>query len=191
MPLPEGKRIPDWAKKERLHDLEWIADNLYFLWPLSRASFKKLGRGAIVVDTTSRPAGQGHPFAYISQKGIAGLNDPDAWRMVNVYDPGVELVTMLLKREGRVSTYRIKAPWAGKEQVERELGSPTSTIQPPLEESKDRLEKDAELLQKAQAGELPCPNCGKPLKGVMLDEDIYQGVMLFCEDQGGCGFYEL
>lgn len=50
---------------------------------------------------------------------------------------------------------------------------------------------EAELLQRADKGILPCPWCDLPLKGEFVyyeleDDDFYAGVRLSC----GCGFVE-
>jgi len=84
------------------------------LWPVAEQSYIKEGRGAIVVDTTSRPTGAGNPFLYMPQAGVEKLNDADALRMVKQYDPDSEFVSMLLKHRKRVSTYRIRVPGTPK-----------------------------------------------------------------------------
>jgi hypothetical protein len=110
MPLPERPPLPEWAKEERGRDLAWIQENLHVFWPAAQKGYKNLGRGAIVVDTTSRPTGQGNPFLYLPEAGIEKLNDQDALRMVRAYDPTWELVAMLFKSRDRMSTYRIGIP---------------------------------------------------------------------------------
>ncbi len=110
MSLPERRRIPDWAHRERARDLSWIQENLHIFWPAARRGFQDSGRGAIVVDTTARPTGAGNPFAYLSEAGLEKLNDQDALRMVRAYDPSWEFVTMLFKAEDRLSTYRVGVP---------------------------------------------------------------------------------
>lgn len=110
MPIPERQNIPEWAKQERGRDLTWIQENLHILWPAAQHGFINFGRGAIVIDTTSRPTGEGNPFIYSTKKEVENIEDPDALRMVTQYDPTWELVTMLLKRAGRVSTYRVGLP---------------------------------------------------------------------------------
>jgi hypothetical protein len=113
--MPERRRrppIPEWAERERLSDMAWLAENLHVLWPAAQTAFAALGRGAITVDTTSTPTNAGHPFYYLTQEQVNALGDADALRMVGEYDPSWELVTMLLKIEERVSTYRIGVPGA-------------------------------------------------------------------------------
>jgi len=50
--------------------------------------------------------------------------------------------------------------------------------------------QEAEVLQKAEAGVLPCPWCGQMLRAEMLVSGDYEGVVLSCPDGGGCGFRE-
>jgi hypothetical protein len=104
---PERRRIPDWARKERIGDLGWIAENLHIFWPAAEASFKESGRGAIVVDTTSRPTREGNPFGYFPQEKLEEEDDEDIHRMVREYDPEREFVIVLIKSENRTSTYRV------------------------------------------------------------------------------------
>jgi hypothetical protein len=120
MPPSERKSgIPRWAEQERLSDMLWIAENLSLLWPVAQAAYAELGRGAIVVDITSRPTGEGHPYAYFPQELVIAFGDRDAVRMVAQYDPSGELVTMLLKTENRVSTYRLGVPAQGSDGIGR------------------------------------------------------------------------
>jgi hypothetical protein len=51
--------------------------------------------------------------------------------------------------------------------------------------------REGELLDKAEKGAVPCPWCGRPLRGEFVyfeleDEDDYAGVRLLCI----CGFVE-
>src|SRR2546421_1002583 len=111
--MPERRHrppIPDWAERERHSDMAWLAENLHVLWPAAQAAAAEVGRGTITVDTTVHPPGKGHPFYYLTQEQVNELGDLDALRMVGEYDPTWELVTMLLKSEERVSTYRIGVP---------------------------------------------------------------------------------
>lgn len=103
----QQQHIPQWAERERKGDLAWIRENLHVFWPVVQQAYAELGRGAVVVDTTSRPTGEGHPFGYYSQEMIEELGDGDMQRMVSEYDPGVEMVTVLLKSADKTSTYRV------------------------------------------------------------------------------------
>jgi hypothetical protein len=51
---------------------------------------------------------------YLDEARLEALDEPDALRMVRGYDPGWELVAVLLKSEQRVSTYRVGVPSARK-----------------------------------------------------------------------------
>lgn len=111
--MSEGERkpsIPPWAERERRSDIAWITENLHVFWPAAQASYVEVGRGALVVDITVRPTGAGHPFGYFPEEMIVSFGDPDAIRMVTEYEPEWQFVTMLLKAEDRVSTYRIGVP---------------------------------------------------------------------------------
>lgn len=109
MPV-EKPNLPDWAERERIGDMSWIAENLHVFWPAAQRCYAAEGRGAIVVDATARSTGGGNPFLYVAEAGIEQMGDPDALRMVRAYDARWELVTMLIKRERRVSIYRVGIP---------------------------------------------------------------------------------
>ena len=112
---PEKRQIPDWARRERQRDMEWIRENLFIFWPAATAAYVKQGRGAIVVDTTSQPIrGKGNPFGYFPQAMIEARDDEDAKRMVREYDPDWEFVLVMLKPRDRASTYRVQARWRGE-----------------------------------------------------------------------------
>ena len=102
------RHSPAWAEQERAGDLAWIHENLHIFWPAAQWGYETVGRGAIVVDTTSRPTGEGHPFGYLDQVTITQHGDKDAQRMVGEYDPTVEFVSVLLKPQDRQSTYRVR-----------------------------------------------------------------------------------
>ncbi len=87
--MPEGGRrcLPSWAERARAFDLAWISENLRVLWPVARQGYEERGRGAIVVDTTQRPTGEGHPFGYFPQAVVEQTGDEDTQRMVREYDP--------------------------------------------------------------------------------------------------------
>ena len=109
---PERRDIPDWARQERAEDLSWIQENLDVFDFAARLAYQGSGRGAIVVDTTIEPIpGVGHPFGYFSQEQIDEYDDEDTTRMVGEYDPEQEFVLVLLKEEGRTSTYRVRPQW--------------------------------------------------------------------------------
>lgn len=104
----EKQEFPNWADQERAGDLAWIQENLHIFWPAARIAYQTVGRGAIVVDTTTRPTGKGHPFGYWDQAVIETTGDGDTQRLVREYNPNNEFVTTLLKTEERVSSYRLR-----------------------------------------------------------------------------------
>ena len=106
--MPE-REIPQWAQRERLHDLGWIGDNLLVFWPAATKMFAEAGRGVLVVDTTTKVGERGvHPFGYLPQEMIEVGTDEDVERMLREYNPEQEVVVILLKHEGRVSSYRVQ-----------------------------------------------------------------------------------
>ena len=104
---PEQRRIPDWAQREQGADLAWIRANLHVLWPVAREAYDEAGRGAVVVDTSSNPAGSGHPFGYFSREMVEEYGNEDTLHMVLAYNPSWEMVTGLLKTANRSSTYQV------------------------------------------------------------------------------------
>ncbi len=104
------KEIPDWARKERVSDWAWIAENMHVLWPGAQKAFKEQGRGALMIDTLTvveHAGGSGNPMYYMAEKAVEESEQyPDALRMVRAYDPTWEMIAVLLKK-GRESTYRV------------------------------------------------------------------------------------
>ena len=112
---PEGNRrhIPEWAERERLSDLAWIAENIPQFWEAAQQGFEASGRGAIAVDTTVQPdPDKGNPMYYFSLDDVMLLPfvTEDEVRMVTQYDPSWQFVAMLLKEQERVSSYRVGVP---------------------------------------------------------------------------------
>lgn len=105
----ERRPLPDWAQEQREADFAWIRENLPIFTIASQVAYEGSGRGALVVDTTVQPVpGIGHPFAYFTETQIAEHGDEDTQRMVEDYDPEQEFIIVLLKEEGRSSTYRVQ-----------------------------------------------------------------------------------
>lgn len=100
--------LPDWARRERQQDFEWIRENLGVFMPAAFKGFQELGRGALVVNTLVRSGEHGHPIAYFPQAVIVTGNDEDLRRMVREYNPADEFVILLLKTQQRTSTYRVQ-----------------------------------------------------------------------------------
>ena len=111
---PERKpHIPEWAQRERLADLAWIAENMIEFWAAAQRGLAEFGRGAIAVDTTVQPdPGRGNPMYYLPQEQLPSLDfaGEDEIRMVSEYDPTWQFVAMLVKEQNRVSSYRVGMP---------------------------------------------------------------------------------
>jgi hypothetical protein len=109
MPEREHQRIPEWAERERASDLAWITENVAVFWSAAQLGFDQLGRGAVVVDTTTRTVEEErHPFVYFPQQMFEQEGDQDTRRLVREYEPPSEFVTVLLKTRERVSSYRLR-----------------------------------------------------------------------------------
>ena len=100
--------MPEWAEPERMSDLAWLRENLDVLWPAAQQGYETLGRGAVVLDTTLRPTGEGHAFGYFPREVVEQQGDEDTQRLVREYDPPTEFVSVLLKTQDRVSSYRLR-----------------------------------------------------------------------------------
>jgi hypothetical protein len=100
--------LPEWVQQERQNDRDWIADNLPDFWSMATTAFGAHGRGALVVNTTTRVGHKGHPVAYFPEAVVNGLEDEDTQRMVREYNAEQEFVVCLLKSDGRTSTYRVR-----------------------------------------------------------------------------------
>lgn len=117
---PERRHIPEWAARERQSDLAWIRDNLHVFTPAAEEAFAQYGRGALVVDTTVQPVpGGGHPFGYFTREQIEAYDDEDIKRLVREYNPPDEMVVVMLKEEGKTSSYRIQELRPGSRPIPR------------------------------------------------------------------------
>lgn len=104
----ENRRTPAWAEQEREGDLAWIGENLPLFEFVSRMAYEASGRGVLMIDVTTQPVpGRGNPFGYVLLEQLATFADEDTLDMVQAYDPEQEFVLLLLKEEGRSSTYRV------------------------------------------------------------------------------------
>jgi hypothetical protein len=133
---PKRSPIPEWAEQERPGDLGWVRENLDDFWLAAQRGYAAEGRGAIVVDTTVALSGAGHPFGYFPQAFLEQGGDAATLALIGAYDPSQEFVTVLIKTENRVSTYRVQVVTraAGEEAArEAELGqeATTTTVEPP------------------------------------------------------------
>jgi len=114
---PERNNLPSWAERERWSDLAWISPQLPTFHMAATMAFEDLGRGAIVVDTTSIAAGNGHPCDYFTEEAIQRYEDEDINRLVTQYAPQEELVIVLLKAENRTSSYRLRSRLPGADLI--------------------------------------------------------------------------
>jgi hypothetical protein len=80
MPERAARLFSSWAERERASDLAWISENMHVFWPVAQQGYEEQGRGAIVVDTTKRPTGEGHPFGYFTQAMVEQTGDEDTQR---------------------------------------------------------------------------------------------------------------
>ena len=157
---PENPNIPDWAQRERLADLGWIAENLDLFWTVATTALEDAGRGAIVVDTTMVPVpGAGNPFAYFSQGQVEEHGNEDTQRMVAEYDPTQEFVIVLLKSDDRVSTYRVGTVLPGLQEAVASEVIPGHTDEPAAEPKLRPPDVETLIEWEAEGGcEAACPH---------------------------------
>lgn len=105
--MSQKRKVPGWANRQRAADLAWVMENAHIFWPAAQEQFRSVGRGAIVVDTTQRPTGEGHPFTYMTDAQLREDRFTDASRLIAQYDPSNEIVIIMIKRLLHVSSYRI------------------------------------------------------------------------------------
>lgn len=122
------------GRESRESHAEFIRTN----WPVAAAfawqQYQKQGRGCLVVDVTKSkdpPPGESYLFgesqaAYVPYQGVRATGDLDVKRMVKEYDPAKEVVFVLLRLDGGVSSCRVHipnqpSPPEAYEQLKREL----------------------------------------------------------------------
>ena len=101
---PEKEHPYNWVRRI---DLEWIEQNFDVFQAAVRRVFDHVGRGAVVIDVTMPPMGDGHPFSYWSQSDLEKKHDDEVNRLVQEYAPREELVVILLKPKKKVHAYRV------------------------------------------------------------------------------------
>ena len=104
----EHNPIPEWAQAEREHELTWIRQNLDVFWFSASTAARQLGRGAIFVDALAKPLGQQNLFTFFTLEEVTAYENEDINRLIENYDPEKELVIVLLKKEGHMSSYRVQ-----------------------------------------------------------------------------------
>ena len=72
----EHRQAAEQVRPEKERDLTWIAENQDIFWLSATVAYEILGRGALVVDLSSEPMGNGHRFSY-STEGELELQDED------------------------------------------------------------------------------------------------------------------
>ena len=156
---PETRDIPDWARRDRQADFEWIGENFDVFRTAATDAFEDVGRGAVVVDTTSRPVPDaGNPFGYFSQEQVAEQGDDDTKRMVTQYDPTREFVLVLLKPADRTSTYRVGNALPEPRPAEASEVTPNSAIEPISGSKLEPPELETLMEWEAEGGcEAACP----------------------------------
>ena len=122
---------PEHDNSERQREQEWLEENRPFFYTASVVAAEQIGRGALIVDTTTQLPHGGHPMSYRPEGEIEA--DSALHTLLQQYDPHREFVVTLLKPEGQTSTHLEAAPtmgwWADMEtqtaMAEREPGKPT------------------------------------------------------------------
>jgi hypothetical protein len=104
----EINRIPDWATREREQDRAWIRENISLFWETAVQGARLVGRGAIVADVAARPMGEGSLFSYFDQAEMVRFENEQIDQFVQDYAPDEEFIIVLLKRENKMSSYRIR-----------------------------------------------------------------------------------
>ncbi len=104
----ERNPIPEWAQAEREQDMGWIRENLDVFWYSASMAARQIGRGAIFADAIARPLGQKNLFTYFTLEEVAEYENEDINEMIESYEPDEEFVIVILKKEGHMSSYRIK-----------------------------------------------------------------------------------
>jgi hypothetical protein len=116
-PVPAATSKPDGhteaSELEKQEDYSWIVSNRCLFWLVATAAHDQIGRGAIMVDTTSNaPSGNGNPFTYQTE-GEIELRDETLSGHLQTYMPDREFVIVLLKTDGQFNSYLGTAPLMG------------------------------------------------------------------------------
>lgn len=122
------------GRESRESQAEFIRINWSVAAAFAWQQHQKQGRGCLVVDVTKSkdpPRGESYLFgksqaAYVPYQGVRATGDPDVKRMVKEYDPAKEVVFVLLRLDGGVSSYRAHipnqpSPPEAYEQLKREM----------------------------------------------------------------------
>ena len=61
---------------------------------------------------------------------------------------------------------------------------------PGMEPEEVLTAREAEIVEMADRGQLPCPCCGRALHASKVWSDVYEGIVLYCPDELNCKFRE-
>ncbi len=103
---------PDNKSGDRQRELAWVEQNRDIFWLISKVATDQVGRGSIVIDTTTQVPEGGHPIGFLAltENELQG-NAVDNY--MQSYDPNKEFVVTLLASEDRTTTYLGTAPPIG------------------------------------------------------------------------------
>jgi hypothetical protein len=104
------KNIDQCPEVQRQLELDWIDQNVVLFSAKASGYFGLVGRGAIIVDTATKPLSDGPLFTYFSKEQMEHLADGDINAMVDDYDPEKEFVVLLLLPQNQTRAYRIDIP---------------------------------------------------------------------------------
>lgn len=103
--------IPDEALTETVVDITWIQENLLEFRAVVLEHYALDGEGAVIADTLAPPhAHNPHKMWYLPLEQLLTLDEPEVQALVNKYDPGREMVVVLLKPQNRQRAYRVLLP---------------------------------------------------------------------------------
>ena len=104
------KNIEHCAEAQREIELAWIDLNTPLFSAKASGYFGLVGRGAIIVDASTKPLSEGPLFTYFSKEQMEHIVDDDISAMVDEYDPQEEFVVLLLLPRDETRAYRIDIP---------------------------------------------------------------------------------
>ena len=106
---PEKKTV-HYSEAQRELELAWIDQNTPLFSAKASGYFGLVGRGAIIVDTASKPLTEGALFTYFSKEQMEHIADDDISNKVDDYVPYQEFVVLLLLPQNQTRAYRIDIP---------------------------------------------------------------------------------
>jgi hypothetical protein len=92
-------------EKEGFEDAALIAQQVSVLFATAQLWYATTGRGIVVVDATLQ-LGKAFPaLSYFGAAEVLHVGKAEMCRIVREYDPGCEVVVVLLKQANQMSTY--------------------------------------------------------------------------------------